>query len=817
MKGTLTWAVERYLAISERHGAIILIAAFFLGAVGAYGATRVRIDARMERLLPADTPSARGVRELQRRTSVEGPLYLLVTSSSPELNRQLARRLRREVEKWPETLWAIDRRDPTYFQDHALLLAPTDRLEALTDDVEWLVDWEECKVIPLCVNLLDRPKEPSRKDVVALFEGVPAVETLAALFGVDTDELFGGPSEEDRADDALSGELCNADGTVCAVQAVLDKLASDVDFSAGIFERSRELMGRLRPPNAPPDLRMVVAGRFRVLPMTQRIVGQDLKRAAGLGCALVFTVLLTLFRGPRALVVLLVPIGLSVLWTLGLVGFLQPNLNLISASVLALLLGLGIDFGIHVLMRYGSARHAGSPPRAALQSSMETLLGPMTVAAVTTGAAFAALAAARFRGFAEMGPLGALGISLAFLAFLLLFPPLILTLHRISPEQRSPLRLAPRRPRPRGLVTARVVAVAGISLAVGLGWIGARNLELERDFRRLRPDVISHGVPYGDAFHGTLRTPVFLMADNPEELESVAAQLREREGRADTEAPFQVVTARSFSPPDQASRLALIERLRKASERARKWAPARTVERIDEIERYLEVREPISPSELPQWVRGTFAERDGTFGRIGIWYAGGSTSDVEVMERMAEDIQAERERHPEVRFASSAALLGEVVPGLKRDAPVIIGFALIALLLTTFVAERSVRRTLFVAATIVIATGVCVGLLPLLGLKVDLYNMLVFPLAFGVGVDGAIYLVWFYDRDGPDGSHPSTVARAVLGSTLTDAAAFSALAVAVYPGLVSVASVALVALASALFANLVWLPAALQWRQKDGS
>ena len=817
MKERLTEAVERYLAISERHGVLILGAALLLAVVGAYGAIHVRVDARVERLLPAGTPSARAVRELQKRTSVEGPLYLLVTSSSPELNRQLARRLREAVERWPETLWAIDRRDPTYFQEHALLFAATDRLETLTDDVEGLIDWEECEAIPYCINFVDRPEEPTREDIVALFEDVATVETLASLLGVTTEELFLEPSNAGRADDALRGELCNPDGTVCAVQAVLDKPATDVGFSVAILERSQELMDRLRPAKAPPDLRMVVAGRFRGLPMSQSIVKQDLKRAAALGFVLVATALLTMFRGPRAFVVLLAPITLSVLWTLGLVGYFRPDLNLISASVLALLLGLGVDFGVHVLMRYGASRKEGSPPRAALQSTMQALLGPMTVAAATTGAAFAALAAARFRGFAEMGPLGALGVSLAFLAFLLLFPPLILGLHQISPERRSPLRVAPRRPRPRRVVPAPVVALGGIALAVGLGWIGAQDLEFEHDFRRLRPAVISAGVSYRDALHGTSRTPVFLIADNPEELEAVAAQLREHEGGADPEASFLVVTPHSFTPPDQVDRLALIERLRETANRAKKRATPRDAQRITEVEQYLEVRQPVSPSELPQWVRGTFAERDGTFGRIGIWYAGGSPSDAYAMERLAKDIEALREHHPGVRFASTAALLGEVVPGLKRDAPLIIGLALVALLFITFVAARSWRRTLLVAATLAIATGVCVGLLALFGLKIDLYNMLVFPLAFGIGVDGAIYVVWRYRRHDPDDSRPSTTARAVLGSTLTDAAAFSALGVAVYPGLVSVASVALVTLGSTLFANLVWLPAALQWRSKVGS
>jgi len=812
-----TRIIERYLAISERHGIWILVAALLLAAASVYGASRLTVDTRLERLLPAETPSARAVAELRARTSVEGPLYLLVTSSDPNVNRQIARQLLHEVEEWPDTLWAINRRDPTFFREHALLFAPTDRLEELTDDVEWLVDWEECNALPLCINLYDRPSEPTREDVVALFEGVPAVETLASLLDTEVDALFAEANEETNDGQLRSGELCNSDATVCAVQAVLERPASDVEFSTRIFERCQALISRLEPRNAPPDLRIVLGGTYRVLPMTGAIVRGDLKRAGVLGGLLVCVALLTMFRGARAFVVLLVPIVVSVLWALGVVGLVHPNINLISASVLALLLGLGVDFGVHVLMKYGAFRDAGNAPRGALGKSMETLLGPMTVAAITTGTAFAALSASRFRGFAEMGPLGALGISLAFFAFLLLVPPLILTLHRISPERRSPLRLAPRAPRRLKPATAMFVTLGGIAIAVALGSFGASHLELERDFRRLRPEEIDHGVRYGDALHGTLRTPVFIMADDPEELERVADEIRTSETRDDDDTRFAVVTPRSFTPPDQENRLALIARLRDASERAEKRASDEAADRIREIEPYLDIREPISANDLPDWARGSFAEKDGTFGRLGIWYAGGSTSDIGDMEELAREIQQRRERHPGVGFASTAALIGEVIPGLKRDGPVVIGLALLAMLLTTLLVARSIRRTLVVGATIAVAAGVCAGLVPLLDLKVDLYNMLVFPLAFGVGVDGAIYLAWLYDRDDTDLSRPHTTARAVLGSTLTDAAAFTALGTAVYPGLVSVAKVALVALGSALVANLLWLPAAFQWRKRDGS
>ena len=105
MSSRRTRIVERYLAISERYGMLILTSALLLAAAGVYGATRLRVDARLERLLPGETPSARAVAELRARTSVEGPLYLLVTSPDPKVNRQIARQLLHEVERWPETIW----------------------------------------------------------------------------------------------------------------------------------------------------------------------------------------------------------------------------------------------------------------------------------------------------------------------------------------------------------------------------------------------------------------------------------------------------------------------------------------------------------------------------------------------------------------------------------------------------------------------------------------------------------------------------------------------------------------------------------------
>src|SRR5690606_22947690 len=126
----------------------ILLVALALAALSLLLGRRVELDAQIESLLPSDSASARAIRELRQRTSSDAPLYLLVQSSQPERNRELAARLRDAVASWPDTEWAISRRDPSFFLERRLLYLPTSELDALADRVEQIVEYEECALLP---------------------------------------------------------------------------------------------------------------------------------------------------------------------------------------------------------------------------------------------------------------------------------------------------------------------------------------------------------------------------------------------------------------------------------------------------------------------------------------------------------------------------------------------------------------------------------------------------------------------------------------------------------------------------------------------
>lgn len=145
-----------------------------------------------------------------------------------------------------------------------------------------------------------------------------------------------------------------------------------------------------------------------------------------------------------------------------------------------------------------------------------------------------------------------------------------------------------------------------------------------------------------------------------------------------------------------------------------------------------------------------------------------------------------------------------------------LGLALLGVCFGTLIVGRSLKRLLWVLVPLGVMMAVSLGAMALLDLRTNLYNMLVFPLAFGIGVDGAVYVSWALSSSAPNERLP-VAARAVLGSTLTSMAGFGSLTISSNPGLASIGWLALLMLSVALVANLVWLPAvhaALLPRQK---
>lgn len=127
--------------------------------------------------------------------------------------------------------------------------------------------------------------------------------------------------------------------------------------------------------------------------------------------------------GRPLLVVSMLVIALG--WTLGFTTLTVGHLNIFSVSFLPMLIGLGIDVGIHLLARYGEERTRQGDFDAALYTAYSRTGPGVVVAAVTTALAFYAVMLADFQGLSELGFIAGSGLLLCLLASLTVLPAML--------------------------------------------------------------------------------------------------------------------------------------------------------------------------------------------------------------------------------------------------------------------------------------------------------------------------------------------------------------------------------------------------------
>ncbi len=163
--------------------------------------------------------------------------------------------------------------------------------------------------------------------------------------------------------------------------------------------------------------RSMLAGSAVVSSMHATVLVADLRRALILSAALVGVLLMLQARSVRLAVAALVPVCCGLAATIVLMGVARIELNMLTLSVYPLIIGLGIDDGIHIVEQFR---------RGETREDILHRTGPALIATTATSvAAFACLGLAEFAGVQEMGFLAAAGLAVSMLAALHLLPALL--------------------------------------------------------------------------------------------------------------------------------------------------------------------------------------------------------------------------------------------------------------------------------------------------------------------------------------------------------------------------------------------------------
>ena len=141
---------------------------------------------------------------------------------------------------------------------------------------------------------------------------------------------------------------------------------------------------------------------------------------------MLFIFLSLLFRSWAGLVLPLLVVVLTIIWTLGFMVFSGITINIISYIIPTLLMVVGVSDSVHLLVKYYSTLNELNDKKQAMVDTLQKIGMAILFTSITTAIGFGALSMVKIQIVKEFGIFTALGVFFAFIITVLLIPSLLM-------------------------------------------------------------------------------------------------------------------------------------------------------------------------------------------------------------------------------------------------------------------------------------------------------------------------------------------------------------------------------------------------------
>lgn len=562
-----------------------------------------------------------------------------------------------------------------------------------------------------------------------------------------------------------------------------------------------------------------LGGAYRHAVEDREVIIRDISTTSVASFFLVLILVVVAFKDLKALPILFIPllVGSSVTW--GFTALVIGEVNTFTSTFTAILLGLGVDFGIHLYSRYREEFAEVGSQREALAIAFDSAGPPCLTAAITSAGGFLALRFAGFVGFQQLGIVLAAGVLFCLMAVCLTLPLMILWLD----NQKTDVSLL-RPPFKAGVQVKYNSAkwwLMGIALLASLSWTVIPKLSFEYDLSALRPN----GLAYNElsvaerAVAKKSFQPLVVSVNSEADLLTVHQHATQIVAEKQTPYLQQAISIYSILPPDQADRLAILQKIQTLSANPNMvYLPTAIQKNLQSLEQ--QDLSLITKADLPPMIQGLLGASSGTH-RV-MLMPDGNMWDIRENNELATVVHQlfETDLDVELEVAGEYLAMASLYRLISKDGLQISVVALLMVFLFSWADMKSLKRSL--SAVIILLMGMsCAGAaLYVVGVKISLVNFVGIPIVMGIGIDVIIHLLHRISEEGPGRVRFAlrTTGFASFLSAATTILSFSSLLFATNRGLHSmgkmiVVGLSVVTLIAFIAVPLGWMSTWLQRKQ----
>ena len=781
MKSILSWCYKKF---TKKFPGTILLFALILSAFSINLAGDLKFNPKMDNLLPQDLPLIQEFNEVVRKTGGSGPLVVVLENLDPIKAPEIINKLTKDFQTIPGTQF-VDSRIPKKFLNYKqLLLIPKTDLLELEFLMEEAIDYARGEFGGFSDN--EKPFNPIK--LRSLAENYQIFEKINSFHkGKQKNNYY---------------IFIKAKGTV-----------TDTDFTEKFISSVQEVITKSGFEKKYSELKIKLTGSMVVRLEENSFIKRDLKNAAFIAIVLAVSIILIYTRSWFSIPLIIFPLIVSLTYTFALTRILIGHLNIISGFLVAILMGLGIDYGIHLYIRFKQELLKEKPIGDAIEVVVTQVGRSGLIAMLTTISVFSILSFSDFQGFSEFGKIATLGIICAFLTYYFLFPAQALFYDKIRWLRKPKPRLFSLKISNFYMPTPLFMSAFFVSLLL-LGALLIPGIEFEYDFQKLRGESPASEYEtettndFGFAF-----SPTVLLTPKMDNLFYIQHALEEikKESEGKTIIGIQY-SLNLFSRKEYESKKKIIERIKTSFYKNKNIIRFSLGEkRFKNFELLLNVK-PFEESKIPanlkkklmageDYLLLLFSPADKNFFKVDNLY------------QLEKEVNALKERikdkNIEVAVLNENLIAARVLDWVKEKGPSAMFVAIGLVYLILFIDLKSFQLATITCLPLFTGLAITGALMSVFGVRLNFLNIVMLPSIVGIMIDHCIYLS-HHILDYSGGASLKSLKEtgsAIILSALTSLAGYTSLNIAHHAGINSIATVVELGIITCTVCALFMLPA----------
>ena len=795
--------MRKYVVYAGKHTVIIsLIFVLIFGFAIYFAKNNFIVDSDLAAMFEGGNENVKRLKKVTERIGTFETFLVVSKSDSFENNLKFMEDLAQRIVKLEEIESAELKKETEYIEKHALLFVP---LEELEENLRTVNE----KIADQVKEVLSIEEGGSRK------KGTDSSELRETIESIKKNAI----DRKKRFD--LNPYFTTDDGTFLAMKVrptgndtnaknliqVIAAIQNSIDETVVSHE----------------NVQVEIGGELLHKVKEVKSLNKDLLFTILICVVLLSIVIIWYFRSIAALFIVMFPLSAGILSAVSITILIIEVFNIVSAFSFVILYGLGIDFGIHLLSRYGENKEKEKNPAKCMEITIADVFPSIISGALTTAVAFLTIYFIDFKGFSDYGLVAFTGIITSLFAYFLFFPVFVFVLEKIKDLSINPRRITIlEKLHLLFLKERRKVLVFSLFLTV-LSTAAFFNIPFEYDLMKLsykidednkNSIVAQYKEKIGNENRDSRsrgRVAIYL-TENRDESKVVADILTEMKRSGSDDGRLEAVfSIQSFLPADQQEKLRVISRIKRTIERKIELFSTEDRELLEtEIMPYLSVESEIREELLPDWAKKMLSEKDGDFGNFVIALISGNYKDMRTVSAIKEKLGTLEHEGNEFKMTAPFLLLADVDEVINRDVPVMALFAMIVVITTLLIMFRSFHHAVALFIPLIVAVIWMFGAAWLFDIRFNLFNMIIVPTMIGTGIDSSIHIFDRFLKSGFDRSAiPEILNRtggAVFFSSLTTLIGFFSLIFSSHQGMVSIGMIASLGIIMATLVNLTIFP-----------